>query len=63
MVNGQGALTSTAGESQLDLYDVLLASPEATAPMITAGETELTFLSFYLPPFMNMKPRHYVHSS
>ncbi len=62
VVNGQGGLTSTVGHSQLNLYDVVLASPEATAPTITASaEEDLTFLSFYLPPFM--KPRSYVHSS
>lgn len=61
VVNGRGQLSSTAGQDKLGLYDVVLATPEATAPQITAEADDLTFLSFYLPPFM--KQETYAYSS
>jgi quercetin 2,3-dioxygenase len=36
----------------LNLYDVILATPRATAPTLRAGERPLNFLSFYLPSFL-----------
>jgi redox-sensitive bicupin YhaK (pirin superfamily) len=51
-VDGTGTLRTTHATHAVDLYDVLLATPQATAPTITAGDEPLNFLSFYLKPFL-----------
>lgn len=52
VVNGAGQLTAGESHVDTDIYDVLLATPEAVAPTFTAGAQNLNFLSFYLPTFM-----------
>jgi redox-sensitive bicupin YhaK (pirin superfamily) len=52
-VDGDGHLFTTDQHQPVGLYDVLLASPRAEAPEITAGIKPLNFLSFYLRPFLN----------
>jgi redox-sensitive bicupin YhaK (pirin superfamily) len=57
-VKGDGHLR---GEHHLDqpieLYDVLIATPDAPAATVTAGTQPLTFLSFYLMPFVMRENR------
>jgi len=53
IVNGQGQLQGPDLNQAVGLYDVLLATPHATAPSLTAGDEPLNFLSFYLQPFLN----------
>jgi hypothetical protein len=52
-VDGDGRFQTTTHAAQIDLYDTLLATPKAEAPLVTAGERPLNFLSFYLKPFMS----------
>jgi redox-sensitive bicupin YhaK (pirin superfamily) len=52
LVDGQGRIKATGLDEQVGLYDVLLATPEAEAPVLTAGDKPLNFLSFYLKPFL-----------
>lgn len=52
MVDGQGTIESEGLYQPVDCYDVLLAGPTATAPTFGAQDKPLTFLSFYLPPFL-----------
>lgn len=52
-VDGQGHLRAGGLEQPVDLYDVLLATPRAEAPVLAAGDRPLNFLSFYLKPFLN----------
>jgi hypothetical protein len=52
-VDGDGRFQTTTHAAQIDLYDTLLATPKAEAPVVTAGERPLNFLSFYLKPFMS----------
>lgn len=51
IVNGNGHIPSL--NQPLSLYDVLLATPQATTPTLQAGDQPLNFLSFYLRPFIN----------
>lgn len=52
-VDGNGRLQTATQHHQIDIYDVVLASPEAETAVITAGsEKPLNYLSFYLNPFM-----------
>ncbi|MCB8945619.1 MAG: pirin family protein [Ardenticatenaceae bacterium] len=51
-VDGDGRLQTPHLTATIGLYDTLLATPNADAPTITAGERPLNFLSFYLKPFM-----------
>lgn len=53
VVNGNGNFTSSVHEADVELYDVILATPNADAPQLTAGEQPLNFLSFYLPQFLH----------
>ena len=52
-VNGNGRIQAPTINHTIDLYDVLLATPQADAPTITAGNQPLNYLSFYLQPFMS----------
>ncbi len=52
-VDGDGRFQISGQSSEVSLYDTLLATPQAEAPVITAGKQPLNFLSFYLKPFMN----------
>jgi redox-sensitive bicupin YhaK (pirin superfamily) len=52
-VDGDGRLQTTTQSNDIALYDTLLATPQAEAPIITAGKRPLNFLSFYLKPFMS----------
>ncbi len=52
VVNGAGSANGTITPTALGLYDVVLATPNATSPTFTAGEQPLNFLSFYLPSFL-----------
>lgn len=53
VVDGDGRVALPGrGERKLGLYDVLLATPRAEAPVLTAGDGRLNVLSFYLPSFL-----------
>jgi len=54
IINGQGQIKTNTIDEQLGLYDVILANPQATTATITAGDTPVNFLSFYLKPFLNV---------
>lgn len=51
VVNGAGKLNGTGRWRDLQIYDVILARPDAQAPTLQAGTRQLNFLSFYLPSF------------
>jgi redox-sensitive bicupin YhaK (pirin superfamily) len=51
-VNGRGRIQAAQLNEAVDLYDVLIASDSAETATITTGSEALTFLSFYLPPFI-----------
>ena len=52
-VKGSGSLTNGRElQHEAGLYDVLIATPGAEQVTITAGAEALTFLSFYLAPFV-----------
>lgn len=53
LVDGNGRLTTPTHHEPINLYDVVLATPQATAPTIQADDQPLNFLSFYLKPFLN----------
>ena len=53
VVNGAGMLQRNGQVDEVGRYDVLLATPNAKAPIFRAGEQPLNFLSFYLKPFLN----------
>lgn len=53
VVDGDGALAATELGARVGQYDVLLATPNSDAVTLTAGNTPLNVLSFYLPPFMH----------
>ena len=52
IVDGEGQIESTEWRQEYGLYDVILATPQAEAPILTAGDKPLNFLSFYLEPFV-----------
>lgn len=52
IVDGNGRMQAPQRTETVNLYDVILASPQATAPELTAGSQPLNFLSFYLQPFL-----------
>ncbi|GAB4163561.1 MAG: hypothetical protein Fur0021_38810 [Candidatus Promineifilaceae bacterium] len=52
-VDGTGRLEAPNLSTAVDRYDVLLVAPTAAAPTIAAADQPLTYLSFYLPPFMH----------
>jgi hypothetical protein len=53
VVKGNGQIEADRLQQSVGLYDVLLAKPEAAAPIFQAGDAPLNYLSFYLKPFMN----------
>lgn len=52
IVKGRGEIQAGQLDQAVDLYDVVLATPKAEAPVLKAGEKPLNFLSFYLKPFL-----------
>jgi len=52
VVDGQGQIQSSELSHEVDLYDVLLATSNAEAPILSAADKPLNFLSFYLKPFI-----------
>ena len=55
VVNGSGTANGTIEPTGIGLYDVILATPDAISPTLTAGDKPLNFLSFYLPSFISGK--------
>jgi hypothetical protein len=51
-VDGNGRFQSSTTSEAIDLYDVMLATPEAETAVIHAGDQPLNYLSLYLKPFM-----------
>jgi redox-sensitive bicupin YhaK (pirin superfamily) len=51
-VQGEGHIQAADLDQQIDLYDVLVATPAAEPATISAGHQSLTYLSFYLPTFV-----------
>lgn len=52
-VDGNGRCQTATQQNEIDLYDVVLATPEAETAVITAtGSKPLNYLSFYLKPFL-----------
>jgi hypothetical protein len=51
-VKGNGRIQSSSFTESVDLYDVVLASPQGETAVVTAGDQPLNYLSFYLKPFM-----------
>ncbi len=54
VVDGTGQLQTGQLDQSVGLYDVLLTTPRAEAPILQAGEKPLNYLSFYLRPFLNL---------
>ncbi|HEX9921605.1 MAG TPA: pirin family protein [Anaerolineae bacterium] len=52
IVNGDGQIHGSQLNEDVGLYDVMLARPEAEAPVLKAGNKPLNYLSFYLKPFI-----------
>ncbi|MEM7034203.1 MAG: pirin family protein [Chloroflexota bacterium] len=52
IVDGDGNIKSADFDETVGLYDVAMATPQAEAPILTAGDTPLNYLSFYLKPFL-----------
>ena len=52
VVNGRGQVQASHLAQQVGQYDVLLATPQAEAPVLKADTEPLNFLSFYLKPFI-----------
>jgi len=53
VVNGEGRIEADRLDQAVELYDVLLATPNSQVPVLTAGDQALNFLSFYLKPFIS----------
>ena len=52
-VDGYGRFQSSTQQHNIDVYDVVLATPKAETAVITASSQQpLNYLSFYLKPFM-----------
>ncbi|HID50791.1 MAG TPA: pirin family protein, partial [Anaerolineae bacterium] len=51
-VDGHGRIQSPTLDEPIDLYDVVLATPDAETAVIQAGDQPLNYLSFYLKPFI-----------
>jgi redox-sensitive bicupin YhaK (pirin superfamily) len=51
-VDGNGRFQTRSQTETIDLYDVLLATPQAETAVIQAGDRPLNYLSFYLKPFI-----------
>ncbi len=52
IVDGQGMATWEQQAQPLGLYDVLVATPNAPHLTLSAVDSTMTYLSFYLPPFL-----------
>ncbi|WP_420631264.1 pirin family protein [Candidatus Leptofilum sp.] len=53
-VDGNGRFQTSSQQNEIDIYDVVLATPEAETAVITASDKNpLNYLSFYLKPFMS----------
>ncbi len=57
LVDGQGELETAQFKKEIGLYDVILATPQAQAPILKAGDKPLNYLSFYLEPFIPIKTK------
>lgn len=55
IVDGEGDIRASQLDQSVGHYDVLMATPKAEAPVLTAGEKPLNFLSFYLKPFLKSR--------
>ena len=54
-VKGNGRIQAPTFAESIDLYDVVLATPQSETAVITAGDEPLNYLSFYLKPFINQQ--------
>jgi hypothetical protein len=54
ITDGAGHIQSDTLDAEVGLYDVLLATPNAEAPVLTAGDKPLNYLSFYLDSFLGV---------
>lgn len=54
-VKGNGRIHNHTIDNTIELYDVVLASPDADTAVLTAGHESLNYLSFYLPPFLSSR--------
>lgn len=52
ITGGRGKLETGSGVEAVGPYDVLLASPQAKAPVLAAAEEPLSYLLFYLDSFL-----------
>ncbi|MDA0242051.1 MAG: pirin family protein [Chloroflexi bacterium] len=52
LVKGQGSIEHNGRQSPFNLYDVALATPHTTAPVLHTAASPLIALAFYLPPFI-----------
>lgn len=53
-VDGNGRFQTSTHQHEIDIYDVVLATPQAETAVITAADDRpLNYLSFYLKPFMS----------
>jgi redox-sensitive bicupin YhaK (pirin superfamily) len=53
IVDGQGRIEATDLNQTAGSYDVLLASPQSEAAVVTTSDRPLNYLSFYLQPFLS----------
>lgn len=53
-VKGSGMLSHETGTQTIAPFDVLLATPHARSPIITAADRPLHYLSFYLDSFLSL---------
>lgn len=51
-VDGNGRFQTQSTTESINLYDVVLATPQAETAVIQAGKQPLNYLSFYLKPFI-----------
>lgn len=52
-VDGDGRFQTGTSQQEIDIYDVVLATPQAETAVISANSDKpLNYLSFYLSPFM-----------
>ncbi len=54
VVDGLGRVQASTVDNALNLYDVVVATPSAETITLSAEAEPLTFLSFYLPSFMQL---------
>ena len=53
-VDGNGRFQTNTDQNEINIYDVVLATPEAETAVITAADDQpLNYLSFYLKPFIS----------